>query len=1098
MSLIRFGVNQPVPVNLLMMGVLIAGFVAASTLRREFFPEIEPEAALVTMPYPGAAPEEIEQTLAIKVEDKLIDLDEIKEIRTTLTEGGGGLTVELREGVDADKAIDEIERAIDSLLDLPEESERIQVQLFEPRMPVIRVVLVGDLDEHVMKQAIRRLRDDLRTLPNMGEALIEGVRDYEIRVDVQREAMWRQGVSLPEIAERIKHWMRDYPGGTVRTTTGDVKVRTMGVLERADQIRDIVIRSDEQSRVVRLGDIAQVSDSFVDERIITRFNGKSSVGLTVFKIGDQDIVNIAEMVRAYTDGRKGEAFIPQGLRERLALRMTGDEINPDDPLVTDRMRAWRLGAHSPYPLPAGVELATNADLARFVEGRLDLLTRNALYGGVLVFLTLLLFLNWRVAMWVGAGLVTALMGTLVLMSIFDITLNLLTMFGLIVVLGLLVDDAIVVSENIQTRHDRGESALSAAVAGAREVLWPVVATVMTSVVAFLPLRFIRGQIGDLLGALPMVVACALIMSLFESVLILPSHMGHSLAKRDRSHPGRFVQWIRRAEKYRDHLIFDRLAPLYAKLLTLSLHYRYISVATAVAVLMVSLGMYFGGRVDFTFLQDSDAETIVVDLRMPVGASIERTNEAVAKIEHVARSKDEVLYVSSVVGQRSNIDTGAAEAFAPHVAQMFIELKFVEDRDRTSDEVIDEIRQELEDQLDEVDRMSFAPITGGPGGADISIRIAGKEMDQVLLAVTRIKQMLDQQQGLYDVADDSDLGQLELQVNVRPDALAQGFNTEQIAKQLRGYLYGVDAHVYASQEEDIDVRVRVDEGARRSLFAIENSWVISPQGDPVPLSEIADIVEAQTYATIKRIDRKRTVTVTADTHSDVNPEGIVSAIKSPNGDEPSPIDRIRQAFPQLEITFAGRQENLADAMGTLPYGFLAALLMVYVILAWLFSNYVQPIIVLLAVPFAIIGVIWGHLLLGYQMTFLSLIGFVALSGIVVNDSLILIKFYNSKRLEGVGVMEGLVAAGRARLRAILLTTITTVFGLLPLLLEQSFQARFLIPMAISIAMGLIASTVLILLVLPCFVMLFADLKRLATWVWMGGRTMETEASASTPV
>jgi len=311
-SLIRFGVEKPVPVNLLMICILIAGLVFGSDLRREFFPEVDPEFVLVTLPYPGAMPEEIEETLAIKVEDKLVDLDEVDEMRTTISEGGGGISVELREGVDAQKALDEIERAIDTLLDLPEESETIQAQLLEPRMPVIRVVLYGDVDERALKSAIRGVRDDLRTLPQMGEVIVEGVRDYEIRVDVDRAAMLRHGLSLPAVGSAIRGWMRDYPGGTVRTGTGDVKVRTMGTAERAERIREIVIQADPLGRAVRVGDIATVTETFVDEQIVTRFEGKRAAGLTVFKVGDQDIVNIAEMVRAYVDGRHGAPFEPKG------------------------------------------------------------------------------------------------------------------------------------------------------------------------------------------------------------------------------------------------------------------------------------------------------------------------------------------------------------------------------------------------------------------------------------------------------------------------------------------------------------------------------------------------------------------------------------------------------------------------------------------------------------------------------------------------------------------------------------------------------------------------------------------------------------------
>lgn len=1061
-GLAHFGVTHPVPANLLMIAVLIGGLIMALQLRKEFFPERDPDRVTVELKYPGATPQEIEESLAIKVEDKLAELDEVDELQTTLSEGGGGITVVFREGVDPEAGRDEIERTIDSLTDLPDEAEKIQVRLFEARLPVIRVVVFGGKDEELLKRAIRDVRNDLRSLPDMGEAVIAGVRDYEIRVDVRREAMLEHGAGLPEIADRIRDWMTDVPGGTVRSNTGNIKVRTMGTSEHAQTIGQIVLRADDEGRFLRVSDIATVAESYVDEQLFNRFNGEPAAYLTVFKVGGQDIVHIAESVRAYVQGRRHIPFVPSTL-ERLH--------------TSDRYRAWQLGHSSSRPLPVDIKIDTASDLARFVEGRLDLLVRNARYGAILVFITLLLFLNWRVAFWVGVGLLTALMGTLVLMAVAGVTLNLLTMFGLIVVLGLLVDDAIVVSENVQSLHDRGVPALTAAVKGANQVHWPVVATVMTTVLAFVPLTFIRGEIGDLLGALPWVVACALLMSLIESLFILPSHMGHSLAKRDHSQPGQFVHWIRRAESWRDHLVMDRLIPLYARVLTRLIRLRYLTVAAAIGILIISFGLVAGRRVVYSFLPSSDAETVIVDLRMPIGTSIERTNELVAYIERAAQDQSETRSVSSVIGQQTNIETGVAESLAPHLAQIFIELVFVEQRQRESSQIIASIREGIADRLDEVERISFTEMTGGPAGADISIRVRGSDLDQMEAAVTRIQTALAGFQGVHDIADDNDLGQLELQIHLKPSGAALGFTTNHVARQVRGFLHGIDAHVFAAKQEDIDVRVRLDEPSRRSFTTIAESWLISPTNQAVPLSEIARFTDNATYSTIRRVDRQRSVTVTAETEPGLSPEAVVARL---------PVDEIRRTYPDLNIQFAGRQKQQQDAFASLPLGFLAAAIMIYVVLAWLFSSYIQPVIVMLVIPFSLIGVIWGHLLLGYELTFLSLIGFVALSGIVVNDSLIFVEFFNAQREEGHAMAYSLLAAGRARLRAILLTTLTTVLGLTPLILERSFQAKFLIPMAISIAVGLISATAVVLIVLPCFLLIFQDIKAVVHLLWYGQR------------
>ena len=1124
MSLPRFGVRRPVPANLLMMAIIIAGLTVGVGLRREFFPSVDAEAAAVTLPYPGATPEEIEETLAIKVEDKLWDLEEVDELSTSVFEGGGAITVTFKEGENPYRALDEVQRAIDSLQDLPDESEEINVELIEPRLPAIQLILFGDADERVRKTVLRKIKDELESLRGMGETLEEGVRDYELRIDVNQPAMLREGLNLPQVADAVRAEMIEVPGGTVKTQGGYIKVRALGADERAQAVRDIVLRADERGRVLRLGDIAEVNESFIDDPIINRYNGQPASVLTVFQVGEQDIVEIAEMVRAYIAGRRGEPFVPTWF-ERVAGVVDQLSGGRTSFARTHRVEAYELAVNSTQPLPPGLEVRPATDLARFVEGRLDLLTRNAFYGAILVFATLLAFLNYRVAGWVGVGLVTALAGTLVLMWVFGVTLNLLTMFGLIVVLGLLVDDAIVVSENIVARHEKGEPALAAAIHGAEQVAWPVVATVTTSIVAFLPLTFIEGNIGDLLGALPMVVAVALAMSLLESVYILPSHMGHSLQARDRSKasPNRLARWLIAAEDWRDNTLIARVTQRFGQLIDLSLRYRYVSVALALGVLIGSLGMIAGGRVVFEFLPRNDAETIVVRVKMPIGTPIERTDAIVGIIERAAERQPEVVAINAQVGQISNIDTGQAEALSPHSAQMFIELLATEQRDVPSDTITQRIRDAVQGRVDEAESISWEGITGGPGGADISIQLIGPDSAKLAQAAIATRETLGRYANVIDTKDDNDLGQLELRWRITPKGRALGFTQADLATQLRGFLFGIDAHVYAAQREDIDVRVRLDEATRRDLAAIENLWLVNSRGRSVPLMEVARVEDAVTYATIRRVDRQRAITVSADVATGVSPEIVTTAFTTPaepeNTDEPvgdraevgndaagsmdpttaglSPLDQLRHRFPGVKFEFTGRQEQQAEAFASLPYGFMAAMVMVYIILAMLFSSYWQPFTVLAAVPFALIGVVWGHYLLGYSMTFLSIIGMVALSGVVVNDSLILVKFYNECRQSGESVHDALVHAGKARLRAILMTTITTVLGLTPLILEQSFQAKFLIPMAIALAGGLISTTVIILLVLPCFIVIAHDLADVAHFLWHGEKR-RVKAGATPPI
>lgn len=1079
MNLPRFGVTKPVVTTLLMWTILIGGAFSSFTIVREFFPDVSPEMATVSMPYPGARPEEVEEGLALKVEDAIEDSvgEDVEQMRTTIVEGGGGIIIEFETGTDVPKAIDEIERAIDSLTDLPEESENIEVVEFEARIPVILVTVFGDAPENDLKRAIREVRDDLRGLPGMGEIVVIGVRDYEIRVDVRAQALLEQGISLPQVAAAIRAWMSEVPGGAVRTQGGNISVRTLGVPERAAAIRDIALRSTAEGAALRVADIAEVTESFVDEQIARRFNGQPAASLVVYKKGDQDAVEMAEMVRAYVQGRRDDPFQP-----KLIDRFTN----------STREQAYSRGLACPTPLPG--DIATHSDLARFIEGRLELLTRNALSGAAFVFLSLLFFLNWRAALWVELGLIIAICGTLILMNIVGVTINLLTMFGLIIVIGMLVDDGIVVAENIQNRHDNGEPALQAAIGGANQVMWPVVATVLTTIVAFLPLTFIRGQIGDLLGALPMVVACALSVSLLEALVILPAHMGHSLRRRDeflgrhrgQARPTGFARLragipdaLRRFERWRDFIIMERISPAFGRLLNLSLRFRYISISIAIAILISSFGLLAGGRVGFTFLDSSDSETIIVDIRLPVGSPLSESQRIVEAIERAALAQNaagaEVKSVSTMIGESQNLESGARDIAAPHIAQIFIELEDMEFRERNSQDVIAAIRAASAADVAAAESIKFSEVSGGPGGADFTIELHGADFAAVEACSADLQQRLASIPGIHDVADDNYAGQREVQITLRPGAAALGLDVNEVATQVRGALYGIEAHVFAADREDIDVRVRLDESTRRDLAAIENLWIITPAGDPVPLIEVAELNEGSSYAAIRRIGRARAVTVTADASPGTNPEDVVTAF---------PWDELAAAHPGVVIDFGGRQRNLTDAMSTLPYGFLAALVLIYVNLAWLFSSYTQPLAVMMAIPFGMIGVIWGHYLMGYTLTFLSLIGFVALSGIVVNDSLILVEYYNVKRAEGLSVRDALVRAGVRRLRPIFLTTITTVLGLMPLVLEQSFQAQFLIPMAIALCFGLISATILVLMVLPCIIVVIDDLKRGFYFLWYG--------------
>jgi HAE1 family hydrophobic/amphiphilic exporter-1 len=746
------------------------------------------------------------------------------------------------------------------------------------------------------------------------------------------------------------------------------------------------------------------------------------------------------------------------------------------------IEAYELGESRTTPLPGELQLTT--DLARFVVGRMDLLiAERVLAGGALVFLTLLLLLNWRVSFWVALGLIVSLLGTLAVMYFANITLNLLTMFGLIIVIGILVDDAIVVAENIIARHEAGEPSHSAAVSGTNQVGWPVVATVLTTIAAFMPLTLIEGRVGDLLGVLPLVVVCALSVSLIECLIILPSHMAHSLVKIDEGRekkPGRFRRWEAAYARRRDALFTEILIPGYAKLLHLALRWRYASLSIAIGLVLVSGGMVAANIVRFTFLAAQDAETVNVEIRMPIGTPTSETDAVVRRFEAAAVEQPEVLSTFAQVGAVGSIE-GEGNNEATHLGQLILELAPVEQRQaaggRPSNEVIVAVREAV-GEVPGAKSVRFSEVQGGPDGPPISLAVVGDDPEQIAGAVEALKAAVGEFDGVFDIADDADAGQREMRFRLRPGASELGFTVRNVADQLRGAVFGLEAFTFAGDREDVDVRVMAPESVRRSTASIESLHVFTPGGEPVPLSEIAVMDEGDAYATIRRLDGDRVVTVTADVdRAAANPEEITAAL-APT------LAEIEQRFPGTALVERGRQQDVNESFATLPLGMMVAIGLIYVVLAWLFSSFVQPVLVLSAVPFAVIGMIWGHLLLGFDMTMLSLIGFIALSGVVVNDSLIFMEFFNHERRNGASVFDACMSAGRARFRAILLTTVTTVLGLLPLLLETSFQARFLIPMGITIAAGLVSATGVILLVLPCLLLILDDAQRAWRVLWTG--------------
>ena len=1067
MDFITFGVKRPVFGSLLMWFLVVAGTAALLLMRREFFPAVEPEAARIAIIYPGASPSEVEESMARKIEDAVIDVEGARKVSSNLVEGGGGIVVEFEDGADIDQGLDDIRLAIDSLQDLPPEAERIRVIEQKPNFPVVIVTLFGESGEEALKRAAQQVGDDLRTLPGMGAIVLTGARPYQIRVDVDRAALARHGLRLSQVADVVQAWMTEVPSGTMRTGGANVGVRTLGAAERADAIRAIPLKATVGGQVLVVGDVAKVRESFADEQVVRRYNGKPATSLVIFKSADEDAVRIAEMVRGYVAARQGKALDPGSAWNRLTGLVNG----------SDRGRGYALGEESNRRTPLPCEISAHNDLARIIEGRLDLLTNDALQGSALVLIVMVLFMNVRAAWWVMSGIFVSIGCTALTMWALDVTLNLVTMFGLLIVVGMLADDAIVVADIIIQRSEKGEKPEDAAIRGTKSVFWPIVANATTIILAFLPLAYIAGRMGDLLSALPIVAAVALGSSVVETMVILPAHMAHAI----HSMREKRASWLSRAwarfERWREDRFVPAAQDAYLRFARYCVRHRYAATSLTLGVLIASLGLVAGGRLPFVFLPAEDTETVIVDIRLPIGSTQDATAAVVKRFEQALSGPKEISGYSSILGQSTNFETGQPDANAAHIAQIFVELYPVETRDRDSGTVMNEVRAAI-GTVDEAESVTYSEISGGPAGADITYQIRSDDPALARDAADRLKTALARFAGVYSINDDDFSTQRELRVKLREGAAAMGLTTVDVARQVRGILFGLDAHTFSADREDIDVRVRLDEASRARIDSITDLWIATPAGGRVPLAEVADVTEDNAYAAVRRVDRQRAITVTADCGAGTIPEDITRALAVD-------LAAIQHDMPGIDIREAGRQKDLNDAFSSLPYAFMAALLLIYVVLAWLFGTYTQPLAVMIAIPFGLIGVVWGHVFMGYQLTFLSLIGTVALSGIVVNNSLILVEFANERMRDGESHEDALLNSGASRLRPILLTTGTTIFGILPLLLERSFQARFLIPMGISIGAGLLSATILTLVILPANLLIIDDIRRALGRLWTGG-------------
>ncbi len=1052
MNLIRRMVSNPVAANMLMIAVLAGGLVAALTIPRELFPEFSADAITVAVPYPGASPEDVERSICLKVEDRLSGMEDVKEISSTSREGIGTVMLELKTGADVQRVLDDAKSKVDQI-EFPKDAEDPTVTEITLKRHVVNVAVAGRCPERTRKELAEEIREEINDLPEVSQVSATGIREYEITIEVSEEALRRHELTHEDVAAAVRANSLDLPAGDLETGGGEVSIRVTGRKDYAEQYKSIVVLAEPDGTVVRLADLATVSEGFEDVDIGGQFNGEPAAVVSVFKTSEEDSIAIAEAVRDYVERKQAE-------------------------------------------VPEGITLEVWSDSTKLIRDRLDMLLRNGTQGLLLVFLILWFFLGMRMSFWVALGIPLSILGTLAVLHVSGMTLNMMSMFALIMALGLIVDDAIVVGENIYSEVERGRLPRLAAIDGTQAVLLPVIAAVVTTWTAFVPLLFISGVMGRFIQILPLAVIVALAFSLLECLLILPPHLAHSLQARGRHRkedlrrrglPAPVRETMKAVRAGLDRAIQWVIDVPFTHLYRLATSHRYATLALFASVLVVMAGAVRGGHVPVVGFPKVESDTLQARITLPTGTAFQRTAEVARRISSSALELNDtygtpdgepvVQRVYSLLGQHQEEGESGS-----HLCEVTVELLPAEQRpsDLKSEKLVTAWRRNTGPIRDALSS-EFGMFRGGPGGKALEIRLLGPNTSFLEPASERLQERLAEFEGVTDIRDDARPGKTEMKVNLRWGARNLGISLARLAAQLRDAFHGNESLTIQSGRDEIDVMVRYPEGERRSLADVETMRVRTPDGAEVPFTEVADVTLGRGYTTLRRAGRSSLITVSADVVEEkANAEQILNELSRAGGF----FDQLQREYPGLKIDLRGQRQRIFESLDSLMLSFPVALLCIFTILATLFRSYLQPVIIMVAIPFGLTGAVVGHWLLGFDVTLLSMFGMVALTGIVVNDSLVLVDRVNREVRGGRPLFASAEEGARTRFRPIILTTLTTVAGITPMLFEQSFQAQFLKPMAVSIAFGLLFATTLTLLLVPSLYLIGNDLRRVVIWLVRG--------------
>ena len=1031
--------SNHVAANLLMFLIIAAGLMAIFSVKMEVFPELSLDMINVTVPYRGASPADVEEGVCLRVEEAIAGVEGVKRMTSSAAEGAGLTIVEVEEYADATQVLDDVKAQVDTIITFPAETEKPVISELKSRPKVISIVVHGDIPEKVLRKLADQIRDDLTAKDNISQVTVAGVRPYEISIEVSEENLRRYNLSFDQVTRAIRNSSLDVPAGSVKTAGGEVLVRTKGQRYYGPEFEDIVVLTKNDGTIIRLGDIASVRDEFEDVDLYSKFGGERAAFIQVSRIGEQDALDIAGTVKEYVEWKRQD-------------------------------------------LPQGVSLALWEDDTLVLKARMDLLKRNAYIGLVLVFLCLTLFLNLRLAFWTTMGIPISFLGAFWLIPHFDVSINMISLFAFIMSLGLVVDDAIVVGENIFAHRQLGLDRTAAAIKGVKEMAMPVILAVLTTMFAFIPLAYTLGIMGKILRVMPIVVVSVLAVSLVEALLILPAHLS---AKGDWSKfvlfrfTGKINQGTHKALTW---FVFGPFASFVER----AVKWRYVTLAAGIAVFLVTVGFIAGGYIKFVFFDVVEADNMIATLKMPLGTPVEQTREVTERIEAAALQALEefdskrpdkpslLKYIAVTVGDHPMASRGGAvqvkiaRGAQSHLGEVNIELLGSEERDVSSVAIKNRWR-ELVGEVPGVSSLTFMAEFMSTGNA-IEVELSHQDFDTLLAASEKLKTILRDYAGVSDIADDFEPGKVELKLELKDTGRTLGLTLSDLARQVRQGFYGDEAQRIQRGRDDIRVMVRYPKDERKSLADVENMRIRLSDGTEIAFNTVAEVQYGRGYSTIRRVDRRRVVSVSADVDEDVTNAGEINAELNA-----TVLPTLMREFQALQWRYAGEQRERNESLGSLIPNFGIAMMAIYALLAVQFRSYSQPAIVMSAIPFGIVGATIGHLLMGFNLSILSLFGIVALSGVVVNDSLIMIDLINRQRKSGIELAQVLRDCATRRFRPIMLTTLTTFCGLLPMIAERSLQARFLVPMAISLAFGVLFATCITLVLVPSLYMILEDFK-----------------------